>query len=246
MSQQKDREVLLELVGVSHSYHARRANFERGIHRVLKEVSLKLYRGESLGIIGRNGAGKTTLLRLMAGILAPSSGEIRRQPGASISLLSLGLGFQPQLTGRDNARLSAMLQGASPAEADACLAPIREFSELASSFDEPVVTYSAGMRARLGFATALQTKVDVMLIDEVLSVGDKAFREKAAAAMRERIVSDQTVVLVSHSEQQISRMCDVAAWIEGGELRGYGVAEEVLTLAGSKMRGSRAANSIET
>lgn len=228
MSQQEDREVLLELVNVSHSYQARRANFERGIHRVLHEVSLNLHRGESLGIIGRNGAGKTTLLSLMAGILAPSRGEVRRKPGVSISLLSLGLGFQPRLTGRDNARLSAMLQGASSKEADACLEPIREFSELGSSFDEPVVTYSAGMRARLGFATALQTQVDVMLIDEVLSVGDQAFREKAAAAMRERIVSDQTVVLVSHSEQQISRMCDVAAWIQDGELRAYGDVSEVL------------------
>lgn len=228
MSQQEDREVLLELVNVSHSYQARRANFERGIHRVLHEVSLNLHCGESLGIIGRNGAGKTTLLSLMAGILAPSRGEVRRKPGVSISLLSLGLGFQPRLTGRDNARLSAMLQGASSKEADACLEPIRDFSELGSSFDEPVVTYSAGMRARLGFATALQTQVDVMLIDEVLSVGDQAFREKAAAAMRERIVSDQTVVLVSHSEQQISRMCDVAAWIQDGELRAYGDVGEVL------------------
>ncbi|MDP5054426.1 MAG: ATP-binding cassette domain-containing protein, partial [Congregibacter sp.] len=92
---------MLEMIDVSHSYHARRSNFEKGLHRVLDGVSLKLYRGQTLGILGRNGAGKTTMLRLMGGILAPSRGEIHRQPGARYSLLTLGLGFQPQLTGRD-------------------------------------------------------------------------------------------------------------------------------------------------
>lgn len=228
MSTVQSDEVMLELVEVSHSYHARKSNFEHGIHRVLNNVSLQLLRGQSLGVIGGNGAGKTTLLRLMAGILAPSRGEVRRRKGASCSLLSLGLGFQPHLTGRDNARLSAMLQGASSEQARACLEPILDFSELGRSFDEPVATYSAGMRARLGFSTALQTRVDVMLIDEVLSVGDRKFRAKAAKAMRERITGEQTVVLVSHSERQIADMCDVAAWIEGGELRAYGNSAEIV------------------
>lgn len=221
-------DVMLEMIDVSHSYHARRSNFERGLHRVLDGVSLKLNRGQTLGILGRNGAGKTTMLRLMAGILAPSRGEIRRQPNARCSLLTLGLGFRPQLTGRDNARLSALLQGSSAVEADACLESIREFSELGVSFDEPVRTYSAGMRARLGFSTALQTRVEVLLIDEVLSVGDRGFREKAAEAMRERVVGEQTVVIVSHSESQIEEMCDVAAWIEDGVLRGYGGVGETM------------------
>ncbi|GAB5413361.1 MAG: hypothetical protein Cons2KO_09640 [Congregibacter sp.] len=223
-----DASVMLELDTVSHSYHARRSNFEKGLHRVLDEVSLKLYRGQTLGVLGRNGAGKTTLLRLMAGILAPRSGTISRRPGVSCSLLSLGLGFQLQLTGRDNARLSALLQGASPNEAEAGLETIREFSELGASFDEPVKTYSAGMRARLGFSTALQTRVDVLLIDEVLSVGDQAFRQKAAAAMREHISGEQTVVLVSHAEQQIAQMCDRAIWIEDGRLIADGPTDEVL------------------
>jgi lipopolysaccharide transport system ATP-binding protein len=223
-----EAEVMLEMVGVSHSYHARRDNFERGIHHVLDNVSLKLYRGQTLGVIGRNGAGKTTMLRLLAGILAPTHGKILRRDGVRCSLLTLGLGFQERLTGRDNARLSALLQGASRSEADACLESIQEFSELGASFDEPVKTYSAGMRARLGFSTALQTEVDVLLIDEVLSVGDRAFREKASAAMRERIQGDQTVVLVSHAEGQIRDVCDVAAWIEGGRLREYGSVMNVL------------------
>lgn len=221
-------EVMLELREVSHSYHARRANFEKGLHRVLDEVSLSLYRGQTLGVLGRNGAGKTTLLRLMAGILAPRSGTITRRPGVTCSLLSLGLGFQLQLTGRDNARLSALLQGASPREADACLDSIQAFSELGSSFDEPVKTYSAGMRARLGFSTALQTQVEILLIDEVLSVGDQAFRQKASAAMRDHITGNQTVVLVSHAEQQIKQMCDRAVWIEDGRLVADGAVEEVM------------------
>jgi lipopolysaccharide transport system ATP-binding protein len=223
-----DGDVLLELRGVSHSYQARKANFEHGEHRVLDDVSLQVRRGRTLGIIGRNGAGKTTLLRLMAGILAPNRGEVWRAPGITVSLLSLGLGFQDQLSGRDNARLSALLQGATRAEAEAFLEPINKFAELGPSFDEPVKTYSAGMRARLGFATAIQTRVDVLLIDEVLAVGDRQFRAKAASAMEQHLKGAQTVVLVSHSELQIQRLCTVAVWIEDGRLRAYGDAAEVV------------------
>ncbi len=224
----QDREVLLEMRSVSHSYRARRANFEHGEHKVLDEVSLKVRSGQTLGVIGRNGAGKTTVLRLMAGILAPHRGEIWRKPGIRCSLLSLGLGFQDQLSGRDNARLSALLQGASRAEAQAYLEQINEFAELGDSFDEPVKTYSAGMRARLGFATALQTRVDVLLIDEVLAVGDRQFRAKAASAMQQHLKGAQTVVLVSHSEQQVERLCDEVAWIEEGRLKKLGDAAQVI------------------
>lgn len=225
-----DDEVLLELSNVSHSYKARRANFEQGEHHVLDNVSLQVRRGQTLGVIGRNGAGKTTLLRLMAGILAPNRGTIWRAPGVTCSLLSLGLGFQEQLTGRDNARLAALLQGATRREAEACLASINDFAELGPSFDEPVKTYSAGMRARLGFATALQTRVDLLLIDEVLAVGDQQFRTKAMAAMQQHLKGAQTVVLVSHNEKQVERLCDVVAWIEMGRLRELGAAADVVPL----------------
>jgi lipopolysaccharide transport system ATP-binding protein len=221
-------EVLLELRGVSHSYTARKANFEHGEHRVLDDVSLQVRRGRTLGVIGRNGAGKTTLLRLMAGILAPNHGEVWRAPGTTCSLLSLGLGFQDQLTGRDNARLSALLQGATRAEAEEFLEPINKFAELGPSFDEPVKTYSAGMRARLGFATAIQTRVDVLLIDEVLAVGDRQFRAKAASAMEQHLKGAQTVVLVSHNERQVERLCDEVAWVDGGMLVALGNPVEVL------------------
>lgn len=219
---------MLELMDVSHSYVARRENFDHGVHHVLNRVSLQLFRGETLGIIGRNGAGKTTMLRLMAGIFRPTLGEIRRQPGATCAMLSLGLGFQDALSGRDNALLAAMLQGATRRQAQAWLADIREFSELGQSFEEPVKTYSSGMRARLGFTTALMTHVDILLIDEVLSVGDAAFREKALDAMKQRISGEQTVVFVSHAEGQIKQLCNRALWIEGGEIRAEGAPEGVL------------------
>ena len=221
-------DVMLELVDVSHSYHARKANFEHGLHRVLDVVSLTLHRGETLGIIGRNGAGKTTLLRLMAGILAPSRGHVWRRPGISCSLLTIGLGFQPELSGRDNALLSAMLQGASKREATGYLADIQEFSELGRSFDEPVKTYSSGMRARLGFTTALMTHVDVLLIDEVLGVGDAGFRQKASAAMRDKLGGEQTVVLVSHMADQVRQLCGRAVLLENARVAAQGDVDEVL------------------
>ncbi|MEM6486641.1 MAG: ABC transporter ATP-binding protein [Pseudomonadota bacterium] len=224
-----DRKALLELRRVSHSYRARRSNYEQGEHRVLDDVSLSVYRGQTLGVIGRNGAGKTTLLRLMAGILEPNQGQVWRRSGVKCSLLSLGLGFQDQLTGRDNVLLSALLQGATRAEAHGCLEPVNEFAELGRSYNEPVKTYSAGMRARLGFATALQTRVDVLLIDEVLAVGDRQFRAKAASAMQRHLEGAQTVVLVSHNENQLERLCDRVAWIENGRLRLVGGATEVMT-----------------
>jgi lipopolysaccharide transport system ATP-binding protein len=224
---------MLELRSVSHSYQARRGNFDHGVHRVLDDVSLQLRRGETLGIVGRNGAGKTTLLRLLAGVLAPRQGVVWRRRGASCSLLTLGLGFQPQLSGRDNALLSAMLQGASRRQAEAWLADILAFSELGASFKEPVATYSAGMRARLGFSTAIMSRVDILLIDEILAVGDAAFRRKARAVMHEHLTGEQTVVLVSHQEDQVASLCDTAVWIDGGRIVARGAVDEVMGAYGS-------------
>ncbi len=223
-----NKPVMLELDNVSLSYHSRKASFDHGMHHVLDNVSLKLYEGEALGIIGRNGVGKTTMLRLMAGILAPNSGSVRQRPGKTSSLLTIGLGFRPDLSGRDNALLSAMLQGSTRKQALAYLEEINEFAELGDSFEEPVKTYSAGMRARLGFTTALMTHVDILLIDEVLSVGDAQFREKAQLAMKERIGGDQTVVFVSHIDAQIQALCDRAIWIDGGRIMSEGDTASVL------------------
>jgi lipopolysaccharide transport system ATP-binding protein len=219
-----DRAVMLELDDVSHSYRSGKKTFEHGIHRVLDSVSLKLYEGETLGIIGRNGAGKTTMLQIMAKILAPSRGQVKIRPGKTSSLLTLGLGFRQDLSGRDNALLAAMLQGADLALAQGYLEEIKAFSELGDSFEEPV--------ARLGFTTALLTHVDILLIDEVLSVGDRKFREKAEAAMKERVGGDQTVVFVSHSQGQVEALCDRAILIADGKVAAEGGCSEVLAAYG--------------
>ncbi len=219
---------MLELDQVYLSYHSRRQSFDHGSHHVLEGISLQVFEGETLGIIGRNGVGKTTLLRLMAGILAPTSGSVWQHPGKKSSLLTIGLGFRPDLSGRDNAMLAAMLQGATARQARSYLEEIKDFSELGDSFEERVKTYSSGMLARLGFTTALMTHVDILLVDEVLSVGDAQFREKAQKAMIERISGDQTVVFVSHMEGQVREICNRAVCINDGRIVAEGPPAAVL------------------
>lgn len=221
-------EIALSLKNVSFSYRPVERFFPKPRREIFKSLSFELFRGETLGVLGRNGTGKSSLLRLMAGILEPSSGAVHVAPGMKAALLSLGLGFRGDLSGRDNALLGAMLQGASKAEASSGLERINDFAELGKAFDDPVKTYSSGMRARLGFATSLMTQVDILLIDEVLSVGDAHFREKASHALQERIKGEQTVVFVSHAAAQIRALCDRAIWLEGGEIRACGAVPEVL------------------
>lgn len=222
------RPILLELDNVSHNYHSGKKSYDHGVHHVLRDVSMTLREGETLGIVGRNGVGKTTMLHLMAGILAPTLGEVRRHPNKSASLLTLGLGFKPDLSGRDNALLAAMLQGSDRTKAESFMDEICEFSELGDSFELPVKNYSAGMRARLGFTTALMTHVDILLIDEVLSVGDAHFRQKALEAMKNLITSEQTVVFVSHMAEQVKALCNRVIWLENGEVVAEGDSEEVI------------------
>lgn len=240
-----DHKLMMELRDVSLTFHSGRKSYDHGKHHVLQELSLKVYEGETLGIIGRNGVGKTTMLRIMAGILAPNSGEVIIAPGKSASLLTLGLGFKAELSGRDNALLAAMLQGSTRSEAEAFLEEIKTFSELGDSYELPVKTYSAGMRARLGFTTALMTHVDILLIDEVLGVGDAHFRGKAQAALRERITSDQTVVFVSHMAEQVKAMCDRVIWLEHGRVALEGDAEEVVDAYQEKITAARKQGAVE-
>jgi lipopolysaccharide transport system ATP-binding protein len=225
---ENSKRVMLELDSVSLSYHSGKKTFDDGTHHVLNQVSMKLYEGESLGIIGRNGVGKTSTLRLMAGILAPNCGKVWMRPGKSASLLTLGLGFKPDLSGRDNAMLAAMLQGSTRKQAESVLDEIAEFSELGESFGLPVKNYSSGMRARLGFTTALMTHVDILLIDEILSVGDAHFRGKALNAMQNRITGEQTVVFVSHMTDQVKVLCDRVIWLDKGRVVAEGEAEEII------------------
>lgn len=197
-------------------------------HQVLDNLDLKINQGERVGLVGRNGAGKSTLLRIIAGIYPPMAGTVWRHPEKTIALLSLGLGFQGDLSGRDNALLAAMLQGMTKKEARSHLEAIGEFTELGDYYDQPVKTYSSGMRSRLGFATALLLETDILLIDEILAVGDNAFRKKARQALAQKLDADKTVVLVHHAEQAIKEVCTRALWLESGRVRMDGAVEEVL------------------
>ena len=182
----------------------------------LKSVSLELRRGETLGILGRNGAGKSTLMRVLAGIILPDRGEMTARPGLRTTLLSIGVGSHSTLSGRQNAILNGMMLGATRRQMIGSLERIKEFSELGDFFEEPIYTYSSGMHARLGFATAMEVNPDIMLIDEMLSVGDSHFQKKSADALMARLNSGKTAVLISHDAATIRRLCSRAIWIENG------------------------------
>ena len=196
-------------------------------HWALRHVSFDVFHGETLGVIGRNGSGKSTLMKLMAGIINPDEGT-KSTAVSSVQLLSLQVGFLGHLSGRENAIMSGMLLGMRKNDVVSRLQQIIDFSELYKQIDDPVRTYSAGMRARLGFAVANQTNPDVLLIDEALGVGDAKFREKSKAVMSARIDSDKTVVMVSHNEETIKQFCDRVIWLEAGEIREIGDAESVV------------------
>lgn len=200
-------EVVLEAKDISLSYRTRTNMFKVFEHKAVSNLSFKLYEGEVLGVVGKNGAGKSTLLKLLAGVLVPDSGEIVVKEGYSRSLLSLGLGFNGYLTGRDNAILSSMLNGYSKQEAKNMVEEIKTFSELGNFFEQPVRTYSNGMKSRLGFATGVLNNVDILMIDEILSVGDKRFKEKAQSVMLEKLRGQKSVLFVSHNQGQIDKLC---------------------------------------
>lgn len=215
----------LENVGM---HFAVRSDHEAGQHTVFEGINLTLNEGDRLGIVGRNGAGKSTLLRIMAKIYAPATGTVTWAPGVTVSLLSLGLGFKNELTGRDNAYLAGLLQGLTKNDAKLSLSSIEEFCELGDYFDEPVKTYSSGMRARLGFATALLNNASVLLVDEVLSVGDKEFRAKAQLALENQFSDRRAIVLVSHTDAQINNLCDSAIFLENGGVAAEGEVSSVM------------------
>jgi len=194
----------------------------------LRDVSFDVYHGEVLGVIGRNGAGKSTLLRLIAGIMHPDRGMITRFSPQIASLQSMRVGFAGHLTGRENAVISGMLLGLTYREVIEALEDIVAYSELGDFIDEPLEVYSSGMRARLGFSVAYFADPEIILLDEVLGAGDAEFRKKSEASMRERIRSDRTVVLVSHSAEAIRDLCDRAVLIDGGVSVAEGGTQEVL------------------
>lgn len=201
-------------VGISYRQRSGLLRYER--FWGLKDVSFTLRAGETLGIIGSNGAGKSTLLRMIAGIIAPDRGELWRNPHMTASLLALNAGLKPELSGRENAIISGLLLGMKRCDITALLDDIRAFSGLEEFFERPVGSYSTGMRARLGFAVAINADPDVLLIDEVLGVGDQNFKEKSHAAIKEKIRSNKTVVLVSHSMEAIRSLSDRVLWLQQG------------------------------
>jgi lipopolysaccharide transport system ATP-binding protein len=208
---------LIRLIDVGFTYKTLSGMFKIEKYKALHSINLDVFPGETLGVIGSNGSGKSTLLNILARIYVPDEGSSVFN-AQKISLLSLALGFDPQLTGLDNALFSSMLLGANLKEAKQNLNDIISFSELGEFARRPVKTYSSGMRARLGFAVALNMHADVLLIDEALAVGDAKFQAKSEDAIVKRITSNQTVVLVSHSAAQISRLCDRAVWIDKGKI----------------------------
>jgi len=193
----------------------------------LQNISLEVRKGEAIGVIGRNGQGKSTLLKLLAGIFKPDTGQITRYVQHS-SLLSLQAGFAVHLSGRNNVVLSAILQGMPRKKAIQIVDDVIALSELEEHIDDPIKTYSAGMRTRLGFSIAMQLKPELLLIDEVLGVGDASFADKSRKMLRERIQGDSSVVLVSHSAAQIRALCDRAVWIEHGRVEMIDDADVVI------------------
>lgn len=198
------------------------------VFEALNGVSFELEEGKILGIIGKNGSGKSTLLRAIAGIFSADKGMIDLHEN-SVSLLSIGVGFQQKLTGYENIFLSGMLLGFSEKEIKDNLKDIIEFSELGNFIYKPVRTYSSGMYSKLAFSITAILKTNILLIDEVLSVGDVKFKEKSYNKMKELITEkDRTVVIVSHSTDQLKELCDEVLWLHDGKIKMMGEPEKVL------------------
>ena len=194
----------------------------------VKNVSFKLEKGEILGIVGKNGSGKSTLLRAIAGIFSPNSGTIDLH-GHSISLLSIGVGFQKELSGRENILLSGLLLGFTEEQIREKEDAIIAFSELGKFIDSPVRTYSSGMYSKLAFSITAILETDIILIDEVLSVGDPRFKKKSYSKMKQLINDkDRTVVIVSHDTRAVEKLCTKILWINDGEFVKFGDTAEVL------------------
>lgn len=183
----------------------------------LKSVSFKIYKGERVGIIGHNGAGKSTLLKIISGVLKPSEGKVIVN-GSIAPLLELGAGFDPELSGSENIYLNGAILGKSKEFLDSKYEEIIEFSGLEKFINTPVKNYSSGMRARLGFSIATQVNPDILIVDEVLGVGDEHFRRKSSEKMRKLMYNGKTVILVSHNLKQIEELTDRVIWLEKGRI----------------------------
>lgn len=193
----------------------------------LKNISLTINKGEIVGIIGHNGAGKSTLLKLVSRVLTPTSGRVQVR-GKVAPLLELGAGFHPELTGRENIYLNGSILGLTRKEIDEKVPGIIEFSELHDFIDAPIRTYSSGMWARLGFAVATDTNPDVLILDEIMAVGDEVFQRKSEARIKAFFEKGITILLVSHNMANIRGLCTSAIWLDHGVVKQSGEPESVI------------------
>lgn len=193
----------------------------------LQDVDVQVRRGESLGIIGRNGAGKSTLLKVIARVLRPTKGRVWVR-GNVAPLIELGAGFHPELTGRENVFLNGAMLGFSRPQMAEKFDRIVEFAELGAFIDAPLRAYSSGMVVRLGFAVATEVDPDILIIDEVLAVGDEPFQRKCLARMEAFRERGTTILFVSHALDMVRRICDRAIWVDGGRVRQSGAVDDVI------------------
>ena len=202
-------------------------NKRREKREILKDINLEIKKGETVALIGVNGSGKSTLLKLMTQIIFPNKGAIETK-GKLTSLLVLGAGFHPDFSGRENIYFNSSIFGLTKKEIDDRLEQIIEFSELREFIDNPVRTYSSGMYMRLAFSVAINVDAEILLIDEILSVGDQHFQEKCFNKMRELKAEGKTMVFVTHSMESVKSLCDRAVWLYDGKVRMDGNTKEVV------------------
>ncbi len=196
--------------------------------QVLKNINIDIKKGETVALVGTNGSGKSTLLKLMTKIIYPSKGKITTN-GKLTSLLELGAGFHPDFTGRENIYFNASIFGLTRKEIESRIEDIIEFSELGEFIDSPVRTYSSGMYMRLAFSVAINVDAEILLIDEILAVGDQHFQDKCFAKLHELKNSNKTIVIVSHSLESVKDLCDRAIWIYDGEVKLDGKTPKVIS-----------------
>ena len=194
---------------------------------ILNNIDLKIKKGETVALIGTNGSGKSTLLKLMTKIIYPNKGTVKTY-GKLTSLLELGAGFHEDFTGRENIYFNASIFGLTRSEIDSKIDDIIAFSELEEFIDNPIRTYSSGMYMRLAFSVAINVDADILLIDEILAVGDQHFQDKCFAKLQELKKSGKTIVIVSHSLESVKKLCDRAVWIKDGKIQLDGKTEKVI------------------
>lgn len=202
-------------------------------HQALNNVNIKIYKGESIGIIGNNGAGKSTLLKMITGVAFPTSGMVTVN-GRVAALLELTAGFSEEMTGRENIYLKGYLLGLNNAQIKEIESSIIDFAELGEYIDQPVRTYSSGMRLRLGFAININTKPEILVIDEALAVGDATFQNKCKNKIKELISQNVTVIFVSHSKNGVKEICKRAIYLKKGEVVFDGDVDEALKVYSGK------------